>query len=286
MAKPLNERLASARSTDRVTITDLEALIAEAIAERDRQNGASEHHAAEAINLALSDDDREEADRLAQHCRRTAKAYATAIDELQDKLEAKRNSEHRKAAEAAKAAFIADRDELAARLADRIPALFAELTGLLSEIEKMDERGGTTLESAEAVARGVPGNFYDGVSPVSRLTQMKIPKFNGHGLAWPIDKAAAGFARMAEHNRQQRVDYEASKRAEHDRWARYLVEGPTDGSQTMVETRRGYTPMGRGHVCEAQMTAQGVADAKANGCTVTPLKPNETVGQPSDMVIV
>lgn len=286
MAKPLNERIESARATDRVTITDLEALIAEATAERDRQAGAADHHAAEAINLSLSDDDREEADRLAQHCRRTAKAYTTAIDELQAKLEAKRNAESRKAAEEAKAALIASRDELAARLAERIPAIFDELTGLLAEIEQMDARGGTTLESAEAIARGVPGNFYIGPSPVTRLVNMKIPEFGGRGLAWPPDKLAAGFVRMEEASRRQWAAYQESKATEHGRWKRYMVVGPTNGSRTMIETRRGYTPMGKGDVREAIMTVEGVKDAQANGCTVTPLKDNEVVGLPSDRVIV
>lgn len=282
MAKPLNERIESARSTDRVTITDLEALIAEAIVERDRQIGASEHHAAEAVNLALSDDDREEADRLAQHCKRTAKAYTSAIDELQDKLEAKRNSDHRKAAEEAKAALIASRDELAARLADRIPALFAELTGLLAEIEEMDARGGTTLESAEAIARGIPANFYSGASPVTRLVNMKVPNWGAHGLAWPVDKAAAGFAWRNEQSRAQWAVYEKAKANEQGRWARYMVQGPTDGSRTMIETNRGYTPIGNGHASavEAVMTAEAVKDAETNGCTVTPLKESESVGLP------
>lgn len=284
MAKSLNERIEGARKTDRVTITDLEALIAEAIEERDRQTGAAEHHAAEAVNLALSDDDREEADRLAQHCRRTAKAYTTAIDDLQAKLEAKLNSESRRAAEAAKAALIAARDDLAARLADRVPALLDELTGLLAEIEEMDERGGTTLESAEAIARGVPANFYVGPSPVTRLLNMKIPNFGGHGLAWPIDRQGERFARMYEAERQQRLAHKAQIAAEAARWSRYMVEAPRGGDAFNIATKRGPQMMYRNAV-EAVMTVEGVKDAEAKGCRVTPLKPNESVGLPSDRII-
>lgn len=285
MAKTLNERLTSARSTDRVNIANLEALIAETIEERDRQAGAAEHHAAEAVNLALSDDDREEADRLAQHCRRTAKTYTTAIDELQAKLEAKRNSDHRRAQEEAKAALIASRDELAVRLADRVPAILAELTGLLAEIEEMDERGGTTLESAEAIARGVPANFYVGPSPVTRLLNMKIPNFGGSGLAWPIDRQSERFARMYEAERQQRLAHKAHMAAEAARWSRYMVQAPRGGEAFNIATKRGPQMMYRNAV-EAVMTVEGVKEAEAKGCTVTPLKDNEVVGLPSDRVIV
>lgn len=280
MAKPLNERLASARSTDRVTITDLEALIAEAIVERDRQIGASEHHAAEAVNLALSDDDREDADRAASHCKRTAKAFTLAIGELQTKLEAKRNAESRKAAEAAKAALIASRDDLAARLADRIPALFAELTDLLGEIEEMDERGGHALESAEAIARGVPANFYIGPVPVTRLVSMKIPNFNGHSLAWPIDRMIAHRAEIAELERQQRIRHKQAMVDEAARWSRFMVEAPRSGGTPVTITgKRGIQQMYRNTV-ELVMTAEGVEDARAKGCTVTALKDTESVGLP------
>lgn len=285
MAKTLNERLTSARSTDRINLTDLEALIADATAERDRQTGAAEHHAAEAVNLALSDDDREEADRLAQHCRRTAKAYTTAIDELQAKLEAKRNSDHRRAQEEAKAALIASRDDLASRLADRVPAILAELTGLLAEIEEMDERGGPTLESAEAIARGVPANFYVGPVPVTRLLNMKIPNFGGHGLAWPIDKQAAAFGRMYEAERQQRLAYQEKKIAEAARWSRYMVEAPRGGNPFNITTKRGPQQMYRNTV-EAMMTAEGVKDAEEKGCKVTPLKDSESVGLPTAAAFV
>lgn len=284
MAKTLNERLTSARSTDRINITNLEALIAEATEERDRQIGASENYAEEAVNLALSDDDREEADRLAQHCRRTARAYSTAIDELQEKLEAKRNSEHRMAQEAARAALVASRDDLARRLAERIPVIFAELTGLLAEIEEMDERGGT-LESAEAIARKVPANFYVGPSPVTRLVNMKIPNWNGSGIAWPIDRQSAALGRIMENERRQRIAHERAMAAEAARWSLYMVQAPRGGEAFNIATKRGPQQMYR-NIVEAIMTAEAVTDAQAKGCTVTPLKPNETVGQPTDMVIV
>lgn len=277
MAKPLNERIESARSTDRVTITDLEALIAEATAERDRQKGAADHHAAEAVNLALSDDDREEADRLAQHCARTAKAYTTAIGELQEKLEAKRNSEHRRAAEAEAAARVARRDDLAARLADRVPKLFSELISLFTELEE--------LPGAEAIARGVPGNFYVNNLPVTQLINMKIPNFTGHGLAWPIDRRAAELARLQEREQQRVIAQKQAMAAEAARWSRFMVQAPRGGEAFNIATKRGPQMMYRNAV-EAVMTAEGVADAKRNGCTVTPLKPNESVGLPSDMVIV
>lgn len=285
MAKTLNERLTSARSTDRVTITDLEALIVEATAERDRQAGAADHHAAEAINLALSDDDREEADRLAQHCRRTAKAYTTAIDELQAKLEAKRNSDKQKAEEARIAAITGRRDDLAARLKDRLPALLDELVGLLEEIETNDaEIAPLRLESAEAVARGVPGNFYNGVSPVGRFVKMKIPAWDGRDIQWPIDRIAQAIAKREQAEHRHLLARKEAEAAEEARWSRYIITPPDGNNHPTIKTHRG--PEQVRNRIERRMTVELVEAARKAGCDVVELKPSERFGLPNAIEII
>ncbi len=64
MAKTIAERILSARQNDGIRITDLEQLIADATAERDRLLGSAQHHDRESIDFALSDDDRADAARL------------------------------------------------------------------------------------------------------------------------------------------------------------------------------------------------------------------------------
>ena len=143
----------------------------------------------------------------------------------------------------------------------------------------MDERGGHALESAEAIARGVPANFYIGPVPVTRLVSMKIPNFIGHSLAWPIDRMIAHRAEIAERERQQRIRHKQAMVDEAARWSRFMVEAPRGGEPLTITTKRGPQQMYRNTV-EVVMTAEGVEDARAKGCTVTPLKDTESVGLP------
>jgi hypothetical protein len=280
MAKTLVERIESAKATDRVTISDLQTLIADAKAEHERLTGSAAHHDAESINFALSDDDREEASRLAGHFQRSARGLINEIRALSEKLEAKCNSESRKADEAARTAIVGRRDELAERLKARLPALLDELTGLLGEIVASDaEIRPLRLASAEAVARDVPGNFRLGSAPLKRFTEIRLPQLSGSGDLWPVAQPhilAMSFDSMAAARKRMSDD----TARENARWSRYMVEGPRNGTRTFIETRRGPLAMSRHDRGHADMTVEGVKDAEANGCTVTPLKPNETVGLP------
>ena len=284
MAKPLNERIASAKG-GRMTTGDLETVIAEAIAERERLAGSASHYAAESVNFALSDDDRDEAARFAERYTRTAVALDNEITELQAMLQRRHESENAAAAKAVTDAIVARRDEIAARFADRVPALIDELTGLLAEVVASDEemaRAKLYLPSAEAVARGVPGNFYNGPQPLGRFTQIKIPGWNTGQNAWP--KAEPHIMALSiETMERARERLRAEEKRENARWSRYHVQAPSNGVRTMIETRKGWLPMDRNSLA-AWMTAEGVKDAEANGCTVTPLEPDQTVGLPDAMM--
>lgn len=286
MAKSLAERITSAKSTDRVTITDLEALIADATAERDRLVGSAEHHDEESINYALSDDDREEASRLASHYQRTARGLSKEIEALTEKLTDKRNSEKQKAEEARIAAIVAKRDDLAARLKERLPVLFDELVGLLEEIEVNDEEiKPLRLESAEAVARGIPGNFYSQTGPIARFLKMKIPEWSSTRLRWPIDRFAEAMARREREQHKQLVARKEAQRAEEARWQRYIIDPPVSPNDRITITTHRGAEVVRNRI-ERKMTPEAVEEARKAGLTVVALKPNETVGQPTGMAVL
>lgn len=286
MAKTLAERIADAKSTNRIRTTDLEALIQEATIERDRLIAAAERQDEDSIDFALSDDDREEASRLASHYQRTARGLTNEIDALTEKLEESRNTDKRRAQEAEREAAIAERDALAARIKSEWPALEYAMIELLEAIHANDARLSSAApgeDSAEAVARGLPGNFWRNGVVLRRLKEVKLPSFaEANHLAWPKPER---FDWELANNGSARRAMQAEREAENRRWARYMVQAPKDGTRTIVESRTGMIPMHL-NVVEAVMTAEGVKDAEASGCTVTPLKPNETVGQPTEMVIV
>lgn len=286
MAKPLAERIASAKSTVRIRIADLESLIEEAKAEQARLMATAEQQDAESIDFALSDEIREEASRLASHYQRTARGLANEIEILEQKLNEAVNSEKRRAADAERAAAIAERDDLAARLKSEWPALEYSIVELLTAIQSNEARLQSAAPgepNAEAVARDLPANFYRNGVTLRRLKETKLPSFaEANHLAWPIAKRLdLAFA----HNTDAKLAMRRERDAENARWSRYMVQAPADGKRTMIETRKGMAPMYL-NVIEAVMTVEAVKDAEANGCKVTPLKDNETVGLPSDRVTV
>jgi hypothetical protein len=140
MAKPLNERVTSALASDRVTLTDLRTVIADAREELERQKASREAAKADTADLALSDDDRDEAAKNLARADGMIVAYTAAIAELEEKLEGKNASEKRQAEEAEQAAAIAERDALAERFKAVVPEAVATLTALFDEIQANTKR--------------------------------------------------------------------------------------------------------------------------------------------------
>lgn len=279
MAKPLNERIASARATDRVTITDLDALITEASSERDRLASIVAQETTESIRFELTEDDREIAAAKAERAKRSHAAICAAIDELTEKLAAKRQNENRKAVEAERDALKAERDALAERLRNEWPEIEAKIVELLTEIKLNDERlsttfGGLIEPSAEAVARKVPGNFWNGASQVRRLTEIRLPSFNGTDLAWPprqginLDRSHQAYLKQRE-----------AMLAERARWKRYVVEPGVDGERVIIETQAGQREIYRNPVI-AKLTEELVLAARKAGLRVEPASENLTLGGP------
>jgi len=279
MAKPLNERIASARSTDRVTITDLEALIAEAAAERERFAAVVSQATADSIRFELSEDDRDEAAKNAERAKRNSLAMSAAIDDLSAKLIKKRAGEQQQAEKAAREAAIVERDMLADRLRTEWPVIEGTIIELLSAVQANEEKlkGLRIYEgNAEAVARGCAGNFMDGSVPIRRLTETKLPSFAGRDFAWPKPSTFNPSLHMEKHlkNLQAMRDEEA-------RWRRYVVTPPHGNRNAIPLAMRNGPSSVRDAPVIGRMTEDGVVAARKLGCTVELAAANVTIGLPA-----
>jgi hypothetical protein len=218
MARNLQERLATAKSS-RARISDNETLIVDLKAEQQRLGVAREQAAAESVDFALSEEDRDEAAAKAGRLDRTIKALDREIAEVAALTEERRNDDARKAAEAEKRAALTERNEIAARFAERIPALTAEMIEIFKAVKANADRmraAGVYEANAEFHARGIPGNgLIGGISPAMVYAEMKVPEFRGAGRAWPIDYDRALIDRGAELTHRARLD--AFERADRER---------------------------------------------------------------------
>jgi hypothetical protein len=284
MAKPLNERIASARSTDRVTIHTLRDLIAETRAERERQAGRHASADADSTDIALNETDRDEAAATAARAGRLVKAYNEALHDLEAKLERKLESEHAKAAEAERAAALAERDEIAVRFREFVPSAIETLIHLSEATNANRARmmaAGLQERDAEAEARGIPGNFYDRNAPIEQFTKLKIPNWSSPGRQWPADRAAQARAielaeaesqRYAASARQRTPEaIAARKAAEEAQYARYLVQQkPYSGAMRGPFRHRHGISMVANIPVPAEMTKAHVRLAREQGFSVEP----------------
>ncbi len=230
MARNLVERLAAAMSP-RARIADNEGLLTDLKAERARLEIARDQAAAESVDFTLSEDDREEAAAKAGRLDRTIKGLEVEIAKIAALIEERRSDDARKAAEAEKRAAITERDEIAARFADRIPALTAEMIEIFKAVQANAERmrtAGAHEANAEFKARGVSGNGMLGVTPVMEFTKMKIPEFAGAARAWPADTFNAMMGAEADRKHVQimqgREDEERKAKAKAEAAAKFARE--------------------------------------------------------------
>ncbi|GGC23053.1 hypothetical protein GCM10011371_08440 [Novosphingobium marinum] len=210
MAKSIGERVNSALTEPRTRAADIEALIPEVTAERDRLAALAEQASGDAVNFGLGESDRDEASAKADKARREAEMLCRAIDQLGDRLGEKLASETRKTKERERADVIAERDALAARLRSEWPEIEAKIVELLTAVRANDERmraAGVYEASAEAEARGCDGMFRVGVSSVRRLTEMKLPSFDRLAeLAWPPPARIDSYALDLEDIRAKQLE--------------------------------------------------------------------------------
>lgn len=229
MAKPLNERLSKALTNTAVRSTELEVLIEEAEAEIVRLTGTMGQSNADAINLGLSDDDRDAAAATADRTRREILGLGKAVEGLTAKLAARVASEEKQATAARRASLLADRDRIAERMAAEWPAIEAaivELLGAVTANEADMRAAGIHEANAEAVARGLPGNFARGPVQFRQLTKLALPSFtDGHELAWPVTvRSGKHFSEMAEEERRRQIKVQRRRdAAEAAAWADYVL---------------------------------------------------------------
>lgn len=243
MAKPLNERLSKALTSDAARVADIRAVIAEAEKERERLSGVMAQATADSLNLGLSDEDRDDAASDADRARRDVVALGTAIEALSQKLAAREAMEEEHAVKARRVSLLADRDRIADRMATEWPAIEAAIVELLGAVtaNEADMRAAGIYEAnAEAVARDLPGNFARGPIQFRQLTKMAVPSFrNGNELAWPAPaKSSSHWTEVAERTRRNQIAAQRrAEQAEDAAWALYSVSAGTVGSVTEVVGR-------------------------------------------------
>ncbi len=125
------------------------------------------------VPASVAEDARSQMERLSFSRRRVTaqeEALKRRVAELQ-------TSEERASREAELEAAITERDAIAAQMRERYPVLAQELASLFAAILANESRladAGRPCESAEAMARGCPGNFMSSAGPVDRLTSTRL----------------------------------------------------------------------------------------------------------------
>lgn len=243
MAKPLSERVTSALANAAMRSADLQALISEGKAERDRLSGVMQQANDDALNLGLADDDRDAAAARADRARRDILALGKAIEELEARLTARLAVEQKQATAARRTDLLRERDEIAERLRAEWPDLEARMVELLSAVAdnaaKM-KAAGVYDADAEAVARDLPGNFSAGPIQYRQLTKIALPSFaNGQVLAWPVPaRPAKHWTQEVAENRQKQIELQRQQAAAAAAsWALYSVSAGAIGRMTQVSGR-------------------------------------------------
>lgn len=229
MARSLNERLTRALANAAIRSTELEVLIEEAKAEAERLTGAMTQANADAINLGLSDDDRDAAATIADRARRDILALCSAVVKLEATLAVRAASEEKQATAERRAALLAERDQIAERMRAEWPALESAIVDLLSAVTDNAARmraAGIHEADAEATARGLPGNFARGPIQFRQLTKLALPSFaEASELAWPVPaKTGKHWTEMAEEVRRKQIGAQRQRdAAEAAAWADYSL---------------------------------------------------------------
>lgn len=215
MANTLSERLASFNVRSRTS--DLEQLIVDVKAERDAQAAQHVGYRADALNFKLAEADRDEAAQKAERADRNAKALAAELEGLEAILLERRQNEKTAAIENQRKAVLAERDALAERIKTEWPALSEGMMALFDAIEANEAQlraVGLGGDNAEAIARGLPGNWYHNGVPVKQFTKMQIPDWSGKQLAWPRPTPVFDHGAVMKQQRQLQMESAAKAAAQ------------------------------------------------------------------------
>lgn len=194
MTAPFEKRTANAIANPRFRLSDFPGLIAEGAELCDVQRGIHEQANADAIDFRLSEEDRDDASKLADTTRRRLATIAAAVDALETEYAKRQSGEKVSKVEAERKAALAERDEIAARFRAIVPQAVEALTSIFADVVANQRRlteAGVKAIDAEGAARGLSG-YYD-LGPIDRFTAMKIPKFEGKGRSWPVARQVLAF---------------------------------------------------------------------------------------------
>jgi len=186
---PLDERIVAALTK---SCTVEEAAAVRTAAEEALADLSAEADAADVASLSplATRGQAEEWRGKATELRFEADRLEASVSALSVRLANLRDAERKATENIERSAARAERDRLAVEISTQYPRIVRELTMLAKRIAESDDRcaaaGILNHEgSAEAIGRGVPGNFYlPGGSPVQRIHEIRPPLPNGRHAAW------------------------------------------------------------------------------------------------------
>jgi hypothetical protein len=230
--KSFEERAASAIDDPRARLSDLRRLMAEGEELQHQLEATYAQATADAVDFRLAQPDREAAELLSVQTARRSEAVQGALQALKAKLAACQSTEKQQAAEAERAAAIAERDDLAAQLAAVLEPLTATVPELLAQVRESKhrlKRAGLKLPDAELTARGLATEYPNG-RPIFRFTEMRIPAWAGPGQAWP--RGPIHSPGHSNYDPAKAKAYRAEAIQRHrGNWGRYRVHPPASGGR-------------------------------------------------------
>jgi hypothetical protein len=195
----LEERIAAAFA-DTASSEAVCQLIAEVEQAADQANETAETLRARSIDPTVGAQEARANRREMDEAAFRAERFDAALARLDTRLKELRAREKNEARWAVYRALETERDALATELKELYPDVAERLANLLARIEKHDQRrehvngrelpsGASSLQSAEAVARGLSGFRVDGLHDVPRLTRdLRLPSFKfspSRRYEWP-----------------------------------------------------------------------------------------------------
>lgn len=275
MAKPLEDRQRAALMPG-ARLGDVRAVLAET----QTAAQAATEAAAEARAIAIDPRTPSDAARAARHAAadhdHDAERHAAAVKLLAEKVAALESADATAKRRVDEQAAEAERDALVAEWRDRVPGILSFFTELFERTlanEARLDRLGIRTGGAEALARGVPGNFRsEHGGTVSRFADMKIPRWDTDGLAWPrqagvIPDTYTMQVKQARNDREAGAERAVSG---HSVWA--VVHNKLGHGVRGVRFRA--NPAGNPlahHAFFAEMTAEQVTAARELGVDVAVL---------------
>jgi hypothetical protein len=261
MAQPLADRIRAALGP-KSRLADVRAVLADTRAEFTRLDDQRSDANRRRIDPSTSHDEAAAANAEVQECGWQVDRLQAAIGDLTDRIASIEADESYQRRRDEFAAAREARDKLAARLKERVPAIFEELRDfvdlceadvrLIGQMNQSRPHGEPALLTAEHVARGVaPGLRGHNLAGVIPLADLQLIDFFDGGYMWSraefkqrqlASQAETRHREQLARTREARRSGEeaAAERArEAARWKRMAIRNPDGATRGEVETRDG-----------------------------------------------